>query len=111
MASARNTHFNKELKANAVLFKVLSHPARLVILKYLAESNICITGNDSGKIPLSQATVNQHLKKLRKAGLIQKTVNGVKVNYSLNSEKIRRVIKETNSFFTEIEGDLNNIRE
>ena len=106
MAFARNARFNKELKANAALFKVLSHPARLVILKYLAESNICITENDSGKIPLSQTTVNQHLKKLKRVGLIQETVEGVKGNYCINPRKIKTLIKEANDFFAKSDIDL-----
>ena len=97
--------FNKELKANAALFETLAHPARLIILKYMAESRICIAGSDSGKIPLNRITINQHLKKLKKAGLIQETVNGAKVNYYLNPEKIKTLVKEANCFFAKIDID------
>lgn len=96
---------NKELKANAALFEILAHPARLIILKYLAESKICITGKSLGKMPINRITINQHLKKLKKAGLIQETVNGARVNYDLNPEKIKTLIKEANCFFAKIGSD------
>ena len=94
------------MKANAVLFETLAHPARLIILKYMAESKTCIAGDDSGKIPINRITINQHLKKLKKAGLIQETVNGTKVNYYLNPEKIKTLIREANCFFAKIDPDL-----
>ncbi len=111
MAFVKPACFNKELKANAALFKALSHPARLVILKYMAESNICIGGNDSDKIHLSPTTVNQHLKKLKKAGLIQETKEGVKGNYSLNSKKIKTLLKDANDFFASSDIDFKNLCE
>ncbi len=96
---------NKELKANAALFETLAHPARLIILKYMAESKICVAGDESGKIPINRITINQHLKKLKKAGLIQEIVSGTKVNYYLNPEKIKTLVREANRFFAKIDID------
>ena len=47
MAFAKTDLFDPRLNATAVLFKALSHPARLAILKYLAETKVCITGDIS----------------------------------------------------------------
>jgi len=105
MAFAKTDLFNPELNAAAVLFKALAHPARLAILKYLAETKVCITGDISDELPLSRTTVNQHLKELRRVGLIQGTVEGVKVNYCLNPEKVRELEKVANCFFREIDVD------
>jgi DNA-binding transcriptional ArsR family regulator len=88
MAYAKTELFDNKLNTAAVLFKALAHPARLAILQYLSETEVCITGDISDELPLSRTTVNQHLKELKDAGLIQGHIDGVKVNYCLNREKI-----------------------
>jgi ArsR family transcriptional regulator len=103
MASSKTELFDLKLNSTAVLFKALAHPARLAILKYLSEIKVCMTGDISDELPLSRTTVNQHLKELKNAGLIQGHVDGVKVNYCLNPEKIRELSKVASSFFKEID--------
>ena len=88
MTSPKYELFDKELQADAAYFKALSHPARLAILNYLSETKVCMTGDISREVPLSRTTVNQHLKELKNAGLIRGHVDGVKVNYCLNHQKI-----------------------
>jgi ArsR family transcriptional regulator len=99
MASAKIELFDSKLNSTAVLFKALAHPARLAILQYLAETKVCITGDISDELPLSRTTVNQHLTELKNAGLIQGHVDGVKVNYCLNPQKICELGKVFNELF------------
>ena len=80
--------FDTELQLAASYFKVLGHPARLTILKYLADTKVCISGDISDELPLSRTTVNQHLKELKDLGLIKGHIEGVKMNYCLNHEGI-----------------------
>lgn len=105
MAHAKTDLFDPKLNSIAVLFKALAHPARLAILQYLAEIKVCMTGDISDELPLSRTTVNQHLKELKNAGLIQGHVDGVKVNYCLNPKKIKELGKVANCFFKEIDVD------
>jgi DNA-binding transcriptional ArsR family regulator len=100
--------FEKELVEKAVFFKVLSHPARLAILKYLAESKICISGDISEELPLSRTTVYQHLAELKKLDLIKGEITGVKTNYCLNTVKIRALKDSLNIFLSELDCCLNN---
>ena len=79
--------------------RVLSHPARLEILRYVASSKTCISGDISDKIPLSRSTVSQHLKELKKSGLIQGSIDGVKICYCINKELSDKCIKMFDSFF------------
>jgi ArsR family transcriptional regulator len=102
MAYAKTDLFDPKLNTAAVLFKALAHPARLAILQYLAETKVCITGDISDELPLSRTTVNQHLKELKNAGLVQGTVDGVKVNYCLNPKKVKEMVSMANNFFDEI---------
>jgi len=91
MVQPKSELFNKEFTDNAIYFKVLSHPARLQILHFLAESKSCITGDISDELPLGRTTVNQHIKELKTIGLIQGHVEGVTTKYCLNPEKVNEL--------------------
>ena len=93
--------FDKDLQELANFAKVISHPARLAILKYLAETKTCISGDISDKLPLSRTTVSQHLKELRDMGLISGQVDGLKINYCLCGSAIAGFKVAFNNFFKE----------
>jgi DNA-binding transcriptional ArsR family regulator len=80
--------FEKDLQVTAAIFKALGHPARLAIMKYLAETRTCISGDISNELPLSRTTVNQHLQELKDIGFIKGEIKGVRVKYCLNQQKI-----------------------
>ncbi len=102
MATTKNELFDDKLQENALIFKALAHPARLSILKYLAEIKTCITGDITDEIPLSRTTVNQHLKALKKAELIKGSISGVKTNYCINQNKINCLRKNLVEFVDSI---------
>ena len=103
MVQSKTELFDAALAEKALLFKALAHPARLRILQFLAETQSCITGNISDELPLGRTTVNQHLKELKNAGLVQGHINGVKTNYCLNPEKIKELKIAVQSFLGSIE--------
>lgn len=70
------------------MMKALGHPARLMIVRYLSEHPQCITGDIVEALPLAQATVSQHLKVLREAGLICGTIEGPATCYCLDTDNI-----------------------
>jgi len=105
MVVAKTELFSQNQKASAVFFKALGHPARLAILQYLAGMKVCMTGDICEELPLSRTTVNQHLKELKKAGLIQGTVEGTRVNYCLNPCKIKEFEEIASQFIVEIAPD------
>lgn len=80
--------FDEALQKRANLFKALAHPARLQILQLLAETRTCLTGDISEYFPLTRATVNQHLKVLKHAGLIYGCKEGAKIVCCLDVDKI-----------------------
>jgi len=74
----------KDLSADlAEKMKALSHPVRLEIIEILKDK-CCICGEIVDVLPLSQATVSQHLKVLKDAGFIIGETDGTKVCYMLN---------------------------
>lgn len=96
--------FDDSLQDLARFAKVLAHPARLSILKYLAETKSCVSGDISDYLPLARTTVSQHLKELRAAGLIQGEIDGMKINYCLNSGNIERYNRLFEDFFSKVKG-------
>jgi ArsR family transcriptional regulator len=83
--------------------KALSHPARLAILQTLAERGTCICGEIVDVMPLSQATVSQHLKVLKDAGLISGEIEGTKSCYCLNAKTLRAIREDLARLFGSLE--------
>jgi len=86
----KKENFDPKLQELARFARVISHPARLAILKYLAETRTCISGDISDIIPLSRSTVSQHLKELRDISLIHGDIEGLKINYCLCGTTIEK---------------------
>lgn len=95
----KHENFDPELQELASFARVISHPARLAILKYLAETKTCISGDISDQLPLSRSTVSQHLKELRDMGLIHGEIDGLKINYCLCNSTIVKYQTQFNNFF------------
>lgn len=66
--------------------KAMGHPTRVAILYFLAQRNECFFGDIQEVLPIAKATVSQHLKELKDAGLIQGEVETPKVKYCINRE-------------------------
>jgi|SRR5690625_3847881 len=91
MAITKAKLFNKTQKRTAELMKALGHPARIAIIELLAERNTCICGDITDQLPLAQSTVSQHLKALKKAGIIQGEIDGVRTCYCLDGQGLREL--------------------
>src|SRR5690625_6661695 len=72
-----------EIIRSAAISKALGHPARIAILKILAQQKTCFCGDITGIIPLAQSTVSQNLKVLKTDGLIIVNVEGLYTLYCM----------------------------
>jgi ArsR family transcriptional regulator len=88
MANNKKEIFGSQSLKLADFAKAIAHPARIEILRILAEKNSCICGEIVLEIPLAQSTVSQHLKELKSAGLISGIIDGPRSCYCLNVEGI-----------------------
>lgn len=86
----------------AVIAKALAHPARIQIIKFLAESGECMCGRIVDVLPLSQATVSQHLRTLKNAGLIRGNIEGQRVCYCIDEKAFKLFENEINTFLKNI---------
>jgi predicted transcriptional regulator len=102
MAIANTQAFAPEEVKLADLAKALGHPARLAILRVLAEKQSCICGEIVDVLPLAQATVSQHLKALKQAGIVQGTIDGPRSCYCLNQDTLQRASEAFSTLFADI---------
>lgn len=102
MIKPKKKKFSKELIEISNFAKSISHPARLHIIKLLSEKNECICGEIVNITPLSQATVSQHLKELRKVGIVKGRIEGVKSCYCIDRKKLNYLLSEFNNYFKNI---------
>jgi len=107
MGLTKSEIFSVEQNHLAQMLKALAHPARIAILQEIMKANTCICGDLVEELGLAQATISQHLKELKNAGLIQGTIEGVSVCYCINPETWKILEKETSGFFSSFKPAIN----
>lgn len=72
----------------AVYGKALSNPVRIFILDFLANNldKCCYSGDIAEELPIARSTLSEHLKELKKAGLIQGEINPPYIKYCINRQ-------------------------
>lgn len=102
MGGIKRTKFSASDERLAKVAKALSAPAKIAILRVLAERRECICGEIVEITPLSQSTVSQHLKELKELGLIQGRIDGVKSCYCVNREGFLEFAELLSGFIRDI---------
>lgn len=99
MGVTRTELFTPAQNRLAMWAKVLGHPARIAILQYMIAQRSCICGSLVEELGLAQATISQHLRELKEAGLIQGTVEGTSVCYCIEPKAWAKVQAAFNGLF------------
>ena len=86
MENDNNKEYSIDNEQLARFAKAMGHPARITILQFLASMDSCYFGDIHNELPIAKATVSQHLKDLKDAGLIQGEVEAPKVKYCINRD-------------------------
>jgi ArsR family transcriptional regulator, arsenate/arsenite/antimonite-responsive transcriptional repressor len=102
MAFNKKEAFTQKEQDLAEFAKALAHPARIAILKVLAQHNECICGEIVEVLPLAQSTVSQHLKELKNAGLINGTISGPRSCYCINWKAFEKFNSEFGLLFNKL---------
>ncbi len=102
MAYPRNDNFEERQLDLAASARALGHAGRLSILEVLARRNSCICGEIVDELPLSQATVSQHLKVLKEAGFIEGVIEGPRSCYCIDWKAVAAVRTAFEEWFREI---------
>lgn len=106
MGLTRSEIFTDEQNQLSQLLKAMAHPARIAILQRILISNTCICGDLVEELGLAQATISQHLKELKTAGLIQGTIEGVSVCYCINPVTWKLMEKQLGTFLSSYKGEV-----
>src|SRR6201991_2971158 len=100
MGLTKTEIFTDEQNRLAIMLKAIAHPARIAILQQLIRTNACVCGSLVDELGLAQATISQHLKELKNAGLIQGTIEGVSVCYCIEPKAWKNLQNELNQLFS-----------
>ena len=86
MGLSKTEIFSAQQNKIALFAKAFGHPARVAILQYLFKQDACVCGDIVQEIGLAQATISQHLKELKKLGLIKGNVSGTSICYCVDED-------------------------
>ncbi len=101
MGTTKTEIYTDQQNQLALFAKVLGNPARVAIIQYLAAIDTCICGDLVEKIGLAQPTISQHLKELKKAGLIKGRIEGTSVCYCIDYENWKQMSVLLTNFLKE----------
>jgi len=90
MGVSKTDGFSLEQNELANFAKALGHPARIAIVQEILKQESCICNDLVEKLPLSQATISQHLKALKNSGLIKGNIESPRICYCINDEVWQR---------------------
>ena len=103
MAFHKKDIFEKKEQELALFSKAFSHPARIAILKVLAQKGECSCNAIVEQLPLAQSTVSQHLKELVEAGLVEGTTDGPRSCYYISWKAFDKYNREVNGLFDRLQ--------
>jgi ArsR family transcriptional regulator len=98
-----NQEYGNLEKELAHYTRALGHPARIAILLEISKRGNHIKGETLDIPPLSATTVLQHLRELKRAGLIHGRVFGNKADYSLDINMLLKFNVSFLDFMTQIQ--------
>ena len=99
MGITKSEIFSSQQNQIAAIAKAFGHPARVAILQHLFKINSCICGELVDEIGLAQPTISQHLKELKRIGIITGTIEGTSVCYCINQTFWKETETLFNAFF------------
>ena len=102
MGKSKSELFSERQNALADLAKALSHPARIAILEQIMKKGSCVCGELVSDLPLSQATISQHLKAMKDAGIIVGNTEGVFTCYCIDRASCQNLLHMMGQFFQRI---------
>jgi len=108
MGYSKTEYFNEEQNQMANMFKAMGHPARIAIIGHLLQVKTCICGDIVNVLPLAQATISQHLKELKKAGIIKGKISGSAICYCIEDKAIHHLALYFENISQQLEANKNS---
>lgn len=99
MGITKTEGYSTEQVELAELLKAIAHPARIAILQQIIATQQCICNDLVQELPLSQASVSQHLKALKQAEIIKGSISGSSICYCINEPVWRKLNQACEGLF------------
>lgn len=103
MAFSKANRYRMECQLVYHFLRAILHPARQEIIKKLRKVGSCKVKELSKNHPICRATFSDHLKLLRKEGIIIPRESYPHTYYKLDIKKLKEVKKIINKFFDDLE--------
>lgn len=81
--------------------RAIGHPARIAVILAILRRGNKVQGEIIELPAISRATVQQHLRELKRAGIIQGRIFGAKAEYSIDKEALKKFAASFTSFMEE----------
>lgn len=104
----RESTYSTREEQIARIAKAIGHPARVAILHFLAKREKCYFGAIHEELPIAKATVSQHLKELKEAGLIQGEIEPPRVKYCINRPNWKMAQYLMSEFFDQLSTNISS---
>ena len=91
------------LEVSSGILRAITHPLRLTILEFIQEHGTANVQLIYTTLKLEQSITSQHLRILRKAGLVSTERDGKFVNYRVNTERVRNTLQVVQQFLADNE--------
>ena len=108
MENDKNKEYSIDNEQLARFAKAMGHPARITILNFLASLDSCYFGDIHNELPIAKATVSQHLKELKNAGLIKGNIDGNAICYCIDEKAIEKLQNYFGNISTKLTTKKNN---
>lgn len=102
MSFSKREEFSAEDRALAAIFRAFAHPARLFIMRVLAQEGPKYVYELEAMMPMTQSSVSHHLRLLRSEDLIRVEEHRLHNSYALNLERFDEVMRIVDDFLSQI---------
>ena len=105
-----NKYLTSDVEKISRYAKAISHPVRVFVLNYLADNfdKCCYSGDMAEVLPIARSTLSEHLKELKKAGLIQGEIKPPFIKYCINRQNWEEARMLLNEFFNRDKSQTNS---
>ena len=92
MGHAKHHAFPEDLQIISVYAKVLTHEARILIIKDLLQHSETTISHLNSILPLSRVSISQHMSFLKNIGLVSYREEHPNIYYFLNRNRLNSIL-------------------
>ncbi len=109
MAFNKSHLFDPADQITSAMAQLISHPARVDILRFLAQNGSTSVEKLTDRYPLAKSTVSQHLEYFRKATMIQYQESYPHIYYSIDLQTLKELNNQLMAYCRCLEQAINSM--